>query len=83
VIYGMSSDGIARNSHSCAMSSAVLSAVTFIFVLWTIGGALSFKLAGATITIPGFLVIAAVVYAPLASGTMVLVGRPLRYRVGN
>ena len=57
------------------LASAVLSAVTFIFVLWTIGGSLSFKLAGATITIPGFLVIAAVVYALLASGTMVLVGR--------
>src|SRR6516225_9749267 len=57
------------------LASAVLSAVTFIFVLWTIGGALSFKLAGATITIPGFLVIAAVVYALLASGTMVIVGR--------
>jgi putative ATP-binding cassette transporter len=57
------------------LASAVLSAVTFIFVLWAIGGALSFKLAGATITIPGFLVIAAVVYALLASGTMVAVGR--------
>jgi hypothetical protein len=38
-------------------------------------GALSFKLAGSTITSPGFLVIAAVVYALLASGTMVLMGR--------
>src|ERR1700731_2839425 len=55
--------------------SAFLSAVTFIFVLWTIGGALSFDVAGATITIPGFLVIAAVVYAVLASGTMVFIGR--------
>jgi vitamin B12/bleomycin/antimicrobial peptide transport system ATP-binding/permease protein len=55
--------------------SAFLSAVTFIFVLWTIGGALSFDVAGATITIPGFLVIAAVIYAVLASGTMVFIGR--------
>jgi putative ATP-binding cassette transporter len=55
--------------------SALLSAVTFIFVLWTIGGALSFDVAGATITIPGFLVIAAVIYAVLASGTMVFIGR--------
>jgi vitamin B12/bleomycin/antimicrobial peptide transport system ATP-binding/permease protein len=55
--------------------SAFLSAVTFIFVLWTIGGALSFDVAGATVTIPGFLVIAAVVYAVLASGTMVFIGR--------
>jgi len=49
--------------------SAFLSAVTFILVLWTIGGTLSFSVAGAIITIPGFLVIAAVIYAVLASGT--------------
>jgi putative ATP-binding cassette transporter len=55
--------------------TAVLSAVTFIFVLWTIGGALTFTIAGATITIPGFLVVAAVIYAVLASGSMVFIGR--------
>ena len=57
------------------ITTAVLSAVTFIVVLWTIGGALSFELAGITITIPGFLVIAAVLYAVFASGAMVLIGR--------
>jgi putative ATP-binding cassette transporter len=55
--------------------SAFLSAVTFIFVLWTIGGVLSLDVAGATITVPGFLVIAAVIYAVLASGAMVFIGR--------
>ena len=55
--------------------TAVLSAVTFILVLWTIGGALTFTIAGATITIPGFLVVAAVIYAVLASGSMVVIGR--------
>jgi vitamin B12/bleomycin/antimicrobial peptide transport system ATP-binding/permease protein len=54
--------------------TAVLSAVTFIFVLWTIGGALTFTIAGATITIPGFLVVAAMVYAVLVSGSMVFIG---------
>jgi putative ATP-binding cassette transporter len=53
----------------------LLSAITFIFILWTIGGAISLKLAGTIITIPGFLVIAAAFYALLASGTMVFVGR--------
>ena len=47
--------------------------MTFIAVLWTIGGALSFEVAGITITIPGFLVIAAVLYAMFASGAMVLI----------
>src|SRR6195256_6383436 len=55
--------------------TAVLSAVTFIFVLWTIGGALTFTIAGATITIPGFLVAAAMIYAVFASGSMVFIGR--------
>src|SRR5512134_3544581 len=55
--------------------SAALSAATFIVVLWTIGGALTVPLGGASVTIPGFLVIGAVLYAVIASGTMVLIGR--------
>ena len=54
---------------------AFLSAATFIVVLWTIGGALDFTLAGVPIHVPGFLVVAAVLYAVLASGSMVLIGR--------
>jgi vitamin B12/bleomycin/antimicrobial peptide transport system ATP-binding/permease protein len=53
---------------------AGLSALTFIAVLWTIGGALTISLGGTTLTIPGFLVIAAVLYATLASGAMTIVG---------
>jgi putative ATP-binding cassette transporter len=55
--------------------SAALSAATFITVLWTIGGALSFSIRGVPVTIPGFLVAAAVLYAALASGVMLLIGR--------
>jgi len=54
---------------------AFLSAVTFIVVLWTIGGALDVTVGGLALHIPGFLVIAAVIYALLASGSMVLIGR--------
>jgi putative ATP-binding cassette transporter len=54
---------------------AVLSASAFIVVLWTIGGSLSFSLAGVGVTIPGFLVLGAIVYALLGSASMVLVGR--------
>ena len=57
------------------VTSAFLSAATFIVVLWTIGGALTVTLAGSTITIPGFLVIAAVVYAAIASGSIMMIGR--------
>jgi putative ATP-binding cassette transporter len=55
--------------------SAAFSAATFIVVLWTIGGALTIPFRGATITIPGFLVLGAVFYAVIASGAMVLIAR--------
>jgi vitamin B12/bleomycin/antimicrobial peptide transport system ATP-binding/permease protein len=48
---------------------AGLSALTFITVLWTIGGALTIVVGQTAITIPGFLVIAAAIYAAVASGT--------------
>jgi putative ATP-binding cassette transporter len=57
------------------MITAVLSAATFIVVLWTIGGALTVRPGGMSITIPGFLVVAAVIYAVAASGSMVVIGR--------
>jgi putative ATP-binding cassette transporter len=57
------------------LATAVLSALTFIVVLWTIGGALTLHVGGASITIPGFLVIAAVLYALIASGSMAFIGR--------
>ena len=67
-------DRIARSISSVGITSASLSAATFIVVLWTIGGALTVSSAAASITIPGFLVIAAVIYAVIASGSMVLIG---------
>jgi len=55
--------------------TAGLSAATFVVVLWTIGGALVLSIGGVEITIPGFLVIAAVIYAVIASGSMIFIGR--------
>src|SRR5258708_3999933 len=60
---------------AAGVTSAFLSATTFIVVLWTIGGALTVTVAGSTITIPGFLVIAAVLYAAIASGSIMMIGR--------
>jgi putative ATP-binding cassette transporter len=60
---------------AAGVTSAFLSATTFIVVLWTIGGALTVTIAGSTITIPGFLVIAAVLYAAIASGSIMTIGR--------
>lgn len=55
--------------------SAFVSASTFIVVLWTIGGALTLPIAGTVITIPGFLVIAAVIYAAITSTSIAVIGR--------
>jgi putative ATP-binding cassette transporter len=57
------------------VTSAFLSAATFIVVLWTLGGALNISIGGTALTIPGFLVIAAVLYAVVASGAMMRIGR--------
>jgi len=57
------------------VTSAFLSAATFIVVLWTIGGALSISVGGTELYIPGFLVIAAVLYAVIASSAMMMIGR--------
>jgi putative ATP-binding cassette transporter len=59
---------------SIGLTTAVLSAATFIMVLWTVGGAVTVEIAGAAVTVPGFLVFAAAVYAALTSGTMFLIG---------
>ena len=60
---------------AAGLLQAVLSALTFIVVLWTIGGSLTIPFQGSEITIPGFLVIGAIIYAAIASGSMVFIGR--------
>ena len=55
--------------------SAVGSAIVFIGVLWFIGGELAIPLGNTMLRIPGFLVIAAFIYAVLASGSMVMIAR--------
>jgi putative ATP-binding cassette transporter len=55
--------------------SAILSAATFIGVLWFVGGSLHLDIGGWQIAIPGFLVVAAVIYAALASGSMAYIAR--------
>jgi putative ATP-binding cassette transporter len=55
--------------------SAFVSASTFIVVLWMIGGALQLPIGGAVITIPGFLVVTAVLYAIITSSSIAFIGR--------
>jgi putative ATP-binding cassette transporter len=58
-------------------TTAVLSAAMFIVVLWTVGGTFTVHIREPAFTIPGFLVVAAVIYAAGALG----IGRASVYRV--
>jgi putative ATP-binding cassette transporter len=59
------------------LTNALLAAVAFISILWIVGGSLTISAFGAPLTIPGFMVIAAIVYSSLTSLAMFFVGRPL------
>jgi putative ATP-binding cassette transporter len=59
------------------LANALLAAVAFIGVLWSVGGALHLG----SVTIPGYMVVAAIIYAGLMSLVMVFIGRPLIDRV--
>lgn len=50
---------------------------TFIVNLWVIGGSLTFVLVGASITIPGYLVWVAILFAAVATGLTHLIGNSL------
>ena len=57
--------------------SAVLSAATFIGVLWTVGDELTFNLFGHDIVVHGYLVIAVVTYSVAVTAATMFVGRRL------
>lgn len=56
---------------------SALTAITFINVLWVVGGDLVVKAFDRTLVVPGYLVISAVVYAALTTSAMMLIGRRL------
>ncbi len=55
--------------------TAFLTSVTFIGVLWSVGGSLPLQWAGGEIVIPGYLVIAVVIYCIVISSGMMLIAR--------
>ena len=55
--------------------SALLTSATFMGVLWTVGGNLTIGLGGREFFIPGYLVIAVVLYCVIISGFMTLIAR--------
>jgi putative ATP-binding cassette transporter len=56
---------------------SVVSLFSFIFILWTLSGPLNLTLGGHAITIPGYMVWVAVIYALIGSWLAHKIGRPL------
>lgn len=59
--------------------TSLLTAATFIVVLWEVGGALAVNVFGRTVSIPGYLVIAVVAYSFLFTSAMRVIGRNLTH----
>ena len=59
--------------------SSVLTAVTFVVVLWTVGGAIAVGPPRLGLELPGYLVFASIAYAMLTTGAMLLVGRRMAH----
>jgi putative ATP-binding cassette transporter len=55
--------------------SAVLTSATFMGVLWSVGGNLDLDWGGTHLFIPGYLVLAVVVYCVIISGLMLVIAR--------
>ncbi|NIX76807.1 ABC transporter ATP-binding protein/permease [Microvirga terricola] len=57
------------------VTTAVLTAITFISVLWAVGGTLDAEWKGYQIAIPGYLVLVAILYSLVSTTAMVFIGR--------
>jgi len=57
--------------------NALASAVTFVSILFMVGGSISLSIAGYSIWIPGYIAIAAVIYATVVSALTYFIGNPL------
>lgn len=62
---------------SLALFASLITALTFFGVLWTVGGSIGVNVFGATLTIPGYLVIGVILYSTMMSGFMIVVGHRL------
>lgn len=61
--------------------SAVITIITFIGILWQIGGAINIEIGGNPLRVPAYLVLAAIIYAIIVSSLMLYFGQPLPARV--
>lgn len=61
--------------------SSLLTAATFIGILWVVGGNLVIDAAGLTLTVPGYLVVAVIIYSTIVAAATMLIGRQLTHVV--
>ena len=54
--------------------TSVLTAATFITVLWNVGGSIDLSSLGLAVQLPGYLVLAAIGYAAITTGAMIAIG---------
>jgi len=59
------------------LMSSVVTLISFVSILWTLSGTLSFPLNSSRIDIPGYMVWVALVYAIAGTGMIYVIGRPL------
>lgn len=64
-------------SLTLGLLSSIVTFTSFVAILWTLSGPLSFEVADHNVTIAGYMVWVAVVYAIVGTGAAHLVGRPL------
>jgi putative ATP-binding cassette transporter len=65
------------------LATAVLTATAFVGILWTVGGTIDFSVGGRNISIPGYMVFAALAYSTVASVSTFIIGRSLVQRVAE
>ena len=68
---------ICRSTSRVGLFQSLLNAVTFIGILWSVGDSLPIDLGGFVLTIPGYLVIAVIVYSALLSAGIFLIAHHL------
>jgi putative ATP-binding cassette transporter len=59
------------------ISDIVLTALTFIHVLWAVGGSMTFDLEDVELVVPGYLVVGALAYSIAVNSGIMLIGRDL------
>lgn len=59
--------------------ASLLTATTFIGILWVVGGSLAIDAGNFIVTIPGYLVVAVVIYSIVVAVTTMLIGRRLTH----